>query len=120
MGAHLIPELPFGIEALRQVTLREINFGLRETFGNKMLVAGEEQPETGFLVCPGCGVVLDPRERNDPNKTEHARTCRYRDKGDAVPWQELFLYREMTSEALRILLPVSTVLVGEMLATFQA
>ncbi|MFQ5421828.1 MAG: DUF1998 domain-containing protein, partial [Anaerolineae bacterium] len=124
LGAYLIPGLPFGIEALREVTLREINYGLKEAFGHKVMIADEEQPEVGFQVCSGCGVVWDPRQKENKARTQHSRTCTVARKsktqnGD-VPWQQLYLYREMNSEALRILLPVSTVLVSEKLATFQA
>lgn len=123
-GAHLIPSLPFGIEALQQVTLREINYGFRSSYGHQMKIGGEEKPEVGFQVCPGCGVVSDSRQNEDQwEQTRHASNCpvdKGRKKGRTTPWHNLYLYREMTSEALRILLPVSTVLVAEKLATFQA
>lgn len=123
-GAHLIPSLPFGIEALRQVTLREINYGFRGGFGHQMKIGGEEKPEAGFQVCPGCGVVSDSRQNEDQwEQVRHASTCsvgKGQKKGRTTPWHNLYLYREMTSEALRILLPVSTILVAEKLATFQA
>lgn len=131
-GAYLLPGLPFGVEHLNEVVLREINFGLSESWGQKVTIAGEERPEEGFFVCPGCGVVFDPRQNEETTPTQHARTCpaakrARRTKGDTGPlsassidWHNLYLYRTMTSEALRLLLPVSTVFVGEKLATFQA
>ncbi|MCB8943970.1 MAG: DUF1998 domain-containing protein [Ardenticatenaceae bacterium] len=124
MGAYLIPSLPFGLEAVREVTLREINFGFKDSFGHKVTIADEEKGEAGFQVCPSCGVVKDPRQNEEGTRLQHSRTCtavrKSKSQNSEVPWLNLYLYREMQSEALRILLPVSTILVSEKLATFQA
>lgn len=61
-GAHVLPGLPFGFEYLAQVTLREVNFGLRDVASRKRCIADEERPEEGFRVCQDCGVVLAPHQ----------------------------------------------------------
>jgi DEAD/DEAH box helicase domain-containing protein len=53
-------------------------------------------------------------------KVKHTRTCASLARHGKVQWEDVYLYREMTSEALRILLPVSTTLVEEKLDTFAA
>lgn len=124
-GGWLIPSLPFGFETLNQLTLREINFGLAEGFGAKQIIAGEEVQETGFRVCPGCGEVEDMSEKEGTSaRATHARTCphyrRYLQSKKEIPWQKLYLYRELQTEGLRILLPVSNALTPERVESFKA
>lgn len=116
-GAYLIPSLPFGVEHLSQVTLREVNFGTTRAGGQKISIAGEERPETGYKVCKGCGYVVALNHESADDQM-HKRNCPFRSK--EPEWENLYLYREVTSEALRILLPVSTMLYEEKLATFEA
>ncbi len=121
-GAFLIPRLPFGFEHFRQVTLREMNFGTVDAWGEKVEIAGEARSQIGFRVCPDCGAVAPPTREDDGDdqQVRHTRQCKYQRTGQEPEWQEIYLYREVASEALRILLPVSTTLVEEKLATFAA
>jgi DEAD/DEAH box helicase domain-containing protein len=119
--AQLIASLPFGFEYLREVTLREINFGAAEEGGGTVMIADEERSEQGFRVCRDCGVALPSKE--DPDAVglrgpKHTRNCQFRSA--QTHWEKIYLYREMKSEALRILLPVSTMLVDETLASVSA
>jgi len=100
--------LPFGFEFIRKATFREMNFG--ECGGNTQLIhiAGEEASRPGFKVCRHCGMVQERRKNSAEQK--HAYACKVTDKTDETNVIDcLYLYREFTSEALRILLPVSTV-----------
>jgi DEAD/DEAH box helicase domain-containing protein len=124
-GGWLIPNAPFGFEILNQLTLREINFGLREGFGSKRIVASEEVQETGYRVCPGCGEVEDMRAKDGtPERANHTRTCpdyrRLLKSKTEIPWESLYLYRELKSEGLRLLLPVSDALSQDRLESFKA
>jgi len=104
--------LPFGFEFIRKATFREMNFG--ERGGNTQLIhiAGEEASRPGFKLCRHCGMVQDRRKNNAEQK--HAYACKVTDKTDEINLIDcLYLYREFTSEALRILLPVSTVEGGD-------
>lgn len=93
-------DLPFGFEFIRQATFREVNFG-RPDAPPLMTVAGQEVNGQGFLTCPGCGRVAIGDDDID-----HTRSCQRRRKGDdASRSVHLFLYREVESEAVRILLP---------------
>jgi len=99
-------DCPFGVEFLEDATFREINFGKREglEFKNTKSIAGVSVPESGFAVCEECGTV-----QTDPDEPDHTRSCRARrtdHNGDLVDY--LYLYREFSSEALRILLPVTS------------
>lgn len=119
--AMLILQLPFGFEHFTQVTLRHINFGPGDAFGSKIMIAGQERPVQGFRVCRDCGAV-QPFEGDEEQrqKVKHTRSCASRARRGKVQWEDVYLYREMTSEALRILLPVSTTLIHEKLETFAA
>jgi DEAD/DEAH box helicase domain-containing protein len=66
-------------------------------------VAGEEVERPGFILCRHCGKV-----QKHNGKIEHAYGCPARDKeSDANFVRSVFLYREFTSEAIKILLPVT-------------
>jgi len=104
--------LPFGFEFIRKATFREMNFG--ERGGNTQLIhiAGEEASRPGFKLCRHCGMVQERRKNSAEQK--HAYACKVTDKTDEINLIDcLYLYREFTSEALRILLPVSTVEGGD-------
>lgn len=104
-------QLPFGFEFLNKVTLREVNFGLRGGQSNVFSVAGEEQPRRGFRLCRHCGKVQ--KERPRANEKLHTYACplyRHPEQASDEDFLEsLYLYRELESEAIRILLPLSEV-----------
>ncbi|MBQ9372906.1 MAG: DEAD/DEAH box helicase [Thermoguttaceae bacterium] len=102
-------EFNFGYEFARKATLREINFGESDVTGDKFSVSGIEAPRKGFRVCRGCGKI-----QTEGKEERHALFCKYRksslfrakekDKFDEC----LFLYREFESEALRMLIPATS------------
>jgi len=97
---------PFGFEFLSRATFREVNLGPQNNAGERMHIAGEDVIKTGFKVCTGCGKV-QPHRNSD--KIKHAPWCRARDGGAKENLEEfLFLYREFSSEAIRILMPVGS------------
>jgi DEAD/DEAH box helicase domain-containing protein len=107
----------FGFEYLKQVTLREINFGPRDGGGRSFTAAGEPVPEDGFTVCSDCGVVRPP---HPTSPVRHRQWCFFNQQGRQDDWRPLFLYRQVQSEAIRVLLPVSTFQAESKLATFKA
>jgi len=103
--------LPFGFEYIERVTLREVNFGPGAVEGNNFSVAGREASRVGFKLCRHCGTVQKKRPR--PKEKMHAFTCKLRDNPELETpedvFESLYLYRELTSEGIRILLPLSEV-----------
>jgi DEAD/DEAH box helicase domain-containing protein len=105
--------LPFGIEYRAAVILRDINVGYQDDKGAVAFGPEGPAPENGFVVCADCGVVAGPFEAID--KVKHRRSCSARRKLDKAkaegrtinPFKEVpvYLYREIQSEAIRILLP---------------
>lgn len=115
-GAKLIEDLPFGYELLKNLKLREVNFGLDVRTGQHSLrVRGQPIGEKGFEVCTDCG-----RVRGLDGEVHHNATCRTRRTGAQESIGNLFLYREIESEAIRILLPVSEVELETKRASFKA
>ena len=110
-------DVPFGFEYLRKVTFRDINFGERSPFGEQVAIAGKSLPRTGFRLCKSCGKVQD-----NNGKVKHALTCSARNKEDDSSFlTTLYLYREFSSEAVRFLLPVTSLVASEkMLNSFVA
>jgi DEAD/DEAH box helicase domain-containing protein len=99
-------EFPFGYEFVKKATLREINFGEQDIQGESFTVSGVDEVRKGFLICKYCGRIQAGR-----GKVDHSYACRARNPlpGDYEPFEEcLFLYREFTTEALRVLVPATT------------
>ncbi|MBT6938250.1 MAG: DUF1998 domain-containing protein, partial [Candidatus Marinimicrobia bacterium] len=119
LGGFVSEDKAFGFEFVKHVTLTELNFGINDPIGQKMLIAGEEIPEGGFIICTDCGIV---NKSADPEKpTPHRRHCKfYGIKANKVNWSNLFIYRQLQSEAIRVLLPVSAFAVPEKLQTFKS
>jgi DEAD/DEAH box helicase domain-containing protein len=109
-------ETPFGFEYVQEATFREINFG-RPSGQPVMEVGGQEIKGEGFRTCPSCGRVAVRDE-----EINHTRSCSTRqEKGAERTPETLFLYRQITSEAVRILLPESTMSVTpEKVESFKA
>lgn len=99
-------EFPFGYEFVKKATLREINFGERDVVGEKLMVSGVEDVRKGFKVCKYCGKI-----QPEHGKEVHTFYCKTRSLPSFGndPFEEcLFLYREFSTEALRILIPATT------------
>lgn len=99
----------FGYEYIKKANLKEINFGEMEMNGETLRVAGREEVRKGFKICTYCG-KLQPKDNK--KRSVHTRYCTGRkdnDKSDAEIYEDcLFLYREINTEILRILIPVTT------------
>lgn len=113
-GARLIEALPFGYELLNDLTLRELNFGLSEG-GGTLQVAGRGVSESGFRVCRDCGKVQRSQE-----SLRHAVQCRARKDPTKERLTSLFLFRQIESEAIRILLPVAEMNLEQERESFKA
>ena len=117
-GAWFIkdPALPFGFEFLARATFREVNFGEQSEQGPKTTIAGKETVRPGFDICMRCGMVQRPHK-----EPIHNFSCPTRTHGaeeEVLPC--LYLYREFSSEALRLLLPMADMATQQQLNSFVA
>ena len=102
----------FGIEYRSAMVMRQINAGYQDQYRD--LAFGEQKVSSeGFMICADCGVAAGPAQR--PGRVRHRSSCsgrretlrRHREgrKDDAYRWERVYLYRELRSEAVRLLLP---------------
>jgi len=107
LGARLIDEgdVLFGYELLRDLELRQLNFGQTGDTGLPVRIGGEEIAQPGFRVCRTCGRVQDPFSKS--TSLEHVPYCKVRLGKAPEKTAYVFLYRSLRSEAIRLLLPVS-------------
>ncbi len=99
-------DFAFGYEFVKKATLREINFGENDVVGEKLTVSGIKEVRKGFRICKFCGKI-----QPEHGKSIHTFYCKTRTTKAVIsdPFEEsLFLYREFTTEALRILIPATT------------
>lgn len=97
-------DVPFGFEFLRKVRLIEVNFGEKSTQGGQFHAAGKTLIDRPFRLCRACGKV------EKKGTIKHSWTCPYAgadEKKQKDTLEACFLYREFSSEAIRILLPVA-------------
>ena len=119
--------LAFGFESIRRAQFRDINFGEMGRQGVSFSVADWETTRPGFKVCRHCGMVQTPPPRRRPGEKpgpvqKHARDCQWwgKDLPEAV-LDCLYLYREFSSEAVRILVPYTRTGLNEtVLQSFMA
>ncbi len=114
-GAKLMEALPFGYELLQKLDLRELNFGAREP-RSVIKVNGVGIQSSGFEVCLDCGKVKRPKSK----ELMHSAQCRAKRDPKRQRVETLFLYRQIQSEAIRILLPVAEIDVDSERASFKA
>ena len=99
-------EFNFGYEFAKKAVLREINFGESDISGETLTVAGIENVRKGFKICRYCG-----KTQPESGAPVHSFTCKARTalSGNDDPYEEyLFLYRELQTEVLRILVPATS------------
>jgi len=110
------PKLPFGFEYLARATFRDVNFGEPSEQGVKNTIAGREAVRQGFELCVRCGKVQKPEK---PRR--HDLSCPTRKAGVREEIEPcVYLYREFSSEALRLLLPLTELGTTRQLHSFIA
>ena len=98
---------PFGFEFISKADFREINTGHSDESSPEMTIAGKESKRTGFKLCKYCGTVQ--LNSTKPIEQLHTISCTAKNKdNDNNIISGLFLYREFQSEAIRILLPITS------------
>lgn len=133
--AWRLRERTFGVEYDPHAVMRSYNLGLLGRSGEPLMISGQGYDARGFLVCASCGVVDTTGEASataEPGATSEAGTgaaevgalpvpgrtgssaarsavrhrayCSSR-RGTAVTWRRILLRHELSTQALRVLLP---------------
>ncbi|MFC4529331.1 DEAD/DEAH box helicase [Sphaerisporangium dianthi] len=124
----------FGVDFTRKAVIRRFNLGTtRYDRPATDRFAGEDVRFNPFYACPVCGGAtwdgppamvanLGPQASSfaDPSRRHHRPWCAYRRAAEDVEHVKLILAHELRTEALRILLPVATLLIEQRMASFEA
>ena len=98
---------PFGFEFIATADFREINTGHSDENSPEITIAGQEAKRTGFKLCQHCGSVQGAFGKT--KEQQHTMSCTAKNKENEKNLiNGLFLYREFQSEAIRILLPITS------------
>jgi DEAD/DEAH box helicase domain-containing protein len=113
-GAWGMKDIPFGIEYVKNVEISTVNLGLASSVdANKVIINRIENiPYHGFVTCKLCG-----KSTSEPHKTKfdknfsfHFGYCKYKNvlyQGESNDvFEEVFLFREIKTEAIKVLIPV--------------
>ena len=94
----------FSFDFLDLITLREVNFGEDRMDANVIQIGGKNLHGIGFQVCSSCGKI---QPSNGKKEKRHDITCRHYGKeiGGEKFEHTFLLYRELKSEAIRLLIP---------------
>ena len=120
-NAWKLADRTFGAELSSRTNLRTINFGFSERSGDRLPVAGQERHIGRFTVCRHCGAVEEARNDRDGTQPErlHQGWCKVRSKAVKPRTDSVLLLHELTTEAIRMVLPVSMFEVHERMASFK-
>jgi DEAD/DEAH box helicase domain-containing protein len=99
--------VPFGFEFLGKLIFRVVNLGQDSPEVHPFRLGGREISSAGFVLCPSCGKVQGAKSASGEEELKHDLACRHRGR-EAAPLKAVFLYRELNSEAIRVLLPSSS------------
>ncbi|OHX65139.1 DEAD/DEAH box helicase [Flammeovirga pacifica] len=131
-GAFALKKIPFGIELFEDVEITTVNSGLPMNLNDKgrsVKINEKEIPTCGFITCKKCGKST-PTTKHDskPGNKEaidyHYGWCSekkkpYKGEVDEL-FEEVFLYRRMNTEAIKIMLPVQDFETLEQIALFKS
>lgn len=134
LGAYAMKQIPFGIEYVRNVDILEVNTGISMDFRDRNRITeinGLEAAISGYITCRYCGKSssFTHKEKNGRWEAKEARDYHYaycKDRGTAYSgksdevFEEVFLYRQMQTEALKILLPVQEFESDSAISMFKA
>jgi DEAD/DEAH box helicase domain-containing protein len=112
-GTWGMVNIPFGIEYVKDVELTQVNLGAGIPNSNHLTINKiEEVARHGFVTCKHCGKSTSkPREvQQFDNKKFHYGYCKHKEvQYNNIPndiFEEVFLYRNVRTEAIKIILPV--------------
>lgn len=90
----------FAFEFIRSAKFCDVNFGEPGPDAHAVEIAGDSRGRKGFQICSKCGKVQTGKE------PQHAHTCSLKGKENEKTFlNPIYLYREFTSECIRLLIP---------------
>ena len=115
VSSYAMKGIGFGIEFCNNMDLYEANYGMQMQLGAKVEINNENViPENGFVTCRYCGKstpLLSRTNREHQPVEQHYRFCNHKqinfaDDRNGEVFEQLYLFRHMQTEAIKILLPI--------------
>lgn len=110
-GAWILKDIPFGIEYVKSAVITSVNYGRKD--GNdarKIKINDTEALTKGFVTCKHCGKSVSATHLIQETKDFHYGYCKHKaeryDAGNTAVFEELYFFREMQTEVLKIVLPI--------------
>lgn len=107
-GAWAMKDIPFGIEFAKNVRITDVNLGKSEAHDARRLrINDTEVPVHGFVTCRHCGKSSSHFRQQDYQY--HYGFCKHKaveyEGASNKVFEELYFFRQITTEVLKILLP---------------
>jgi DEAD/DEAH box helicase domain-containing protein len=126
-GTWGMVKIPFGIEYVKEVQLTNVNLGSGSLNASHLTINQHENiARHGFVTCKHCGKSTSKPTLvlNSSDKKFHYGFCKHREEDyNNIPndiFEEVFLFRSINTEAIKILLPVQEFLNEATQQMFQA
>lgn len=128
-GAWVLNEIPFGIEYVKNIRVLSANYGRKDSQdARKIRINDDEALRKGFVTCKVCGKSISSnppsRQNVSDSSANHYGYCRHRDIAYDTKrtdiFEEIYLYREIQTEALKIVLPIQDFETEADISLFQA
>lgn len=111
-GAWVLKDIPFGIEYVKNASITSVNYGRND--GNdarKIKIQDTEALTKGFVTCRHCGKSVSSTHLVQETRDFHYGYCKHKDvryqpNQTDVVFEELYFFREMNTELLKIILPI--------------
>lgn len=110
-GAWILKDIPFGIEYVKSAIITSVNYGRKD--GNdarKIRINDTEALTKGFVTCKHCGKSVSATHLIQETKDFHYGYCKNKavryEPGKTDVFEELYFFREMQTEVLKIVLPI--------------
>ena len=125
VSSYAMKNIGFGIEYCNNMDLLEANYGMQMQSGGRLEINNDETiPENGFVTCKFCGKSTPMLSRANAEE-QHYKFCNHKDVSfvddrNAEVFEQLFLYRHMQTEAIKILLPIQIMDERETIEMFKS
>lgn len=122
-----LKKVAFGIEFCKDVVLTEVNYGSQEQMDDPVEINKVQHiSNLGFVTCKHCGKSTATIHNINRVEDFHFPYCNHKevayppDSAHQDTFETLYLYREMQTEAIKVLLPVQLFETDATIALFKA
>lgn len=111
-GSYVNKRRSFGMEFIEDTEITKVNLGLRDDRGQTIHINGIETSVQGFHTCKNCGKSTPELINQNGSSNLHYSYCKERksiEKRNGKSHENVFIYRTLKTEALKILIPLDLI-----------